>query len=70
MQINDTSGEETIINCGVPQGRVLGPLLFILYINSICDLKIDGQIITYADDTCLLFSGVTWEEICLKAKLN
>jgi Reverse transcriptase (RNA-dependent DNA polymerase) len=70
VQINDTTAEEMIINCGVPQGSVLGPLLFILYINSICDLKIDGQIVTYADDTCLLFSGVTWEEVRLKATIE
>lgn len=41
--------------------------MFILYINSICDLKIDGQIITYADDICLLFSGVSWKDVRLKA---
>uniref|UniRef100_A0A2S2PUK6 Putative RNA-directed DNA polymerase n=1 Tax=Schizaphis graminum TaxID=13262 RepID=A0A2S2PUK6_SCHGA len=50
VQIMNSSGEELSINCGVPQGSVLGPLLFILYINSICDIKIDGRIITYADD--------------------
>lgn len=30
-------------------------------------MKIDGQIVTYADDTCLLFSGDTWDEIRFKA---
>jgi hypothetical protein len=55
----NSNGEELSIKCGVPQGSVLGPLLFILYINSICDLKIDGQITTYVNDTCLLFSGVS-----------
>lgn len=29
-------------------------------------MKIDGQIVTYADDTCLLFSGVTWDEVRIK----
>ena len=67
VQINNSTGEEMSINCGVPQGSVLGSLLFILYINSICDLKIDGQIITYADDTCVLFSDVTWEDVRFKA---
>jgi len=63
VQINDSKGDEMKIQCGVPQGSVLGPILFILYINSICDLKIDGQIVTYADDTCLLFSGDSWDEV-------
>lgn len=41
---------------------------YYIYINnSICDLKIDGQITTYADDTCLLFSGVSWKDVRSKA---
>jgi len=67
VKINDIIGEEIRINCGVPQGSVMGPLLFILYISSICDIKIYGQIVTYADDTCFLFSGVTWDEVRIKA---
>lgn len=66
VKINDILGEEMEIKCGVPQGSVMGPLLSISYINSICDMKIDGQIVTYADDTCLLFSGVSWDEVRVK----
>lgn len=65
--INGTSGEKMVKNNGVPQGSVLSTILFILYINSICNIKIDGQIVTYADDTCLLFSGVSWDEVRLKS---
>ncbi|KAF0710687.1 Reverse transcriptase domain-containing protein, partial [Aphis craccivora] len=62
VRINGITGDKMYINCGVPQCSVLGPILCILSINSICSLDIEGLIVTYADDTCLLFSGDSWNE--------
>lgn len=54
---------EENVSFGVPQGSVIGPTLFLLYINDLCNLKIPNcKIITYADDTALLISGDTWEK--------
>lgn len=52
---NGITGDGMLITCGVPQGSVFGLTLFIHYVNNICDLATDGQIVTYANDACFIF---------------
>ena len=42
------------LRCGVPQGSILRPLLFLSYINNMPQ-AVDRDLFLYADDTCLLF---------------
>ena len=54
VSINGFDSGLTTINCGVPQGSVLEPLLFLLYINDLNQAMKFCKVHHFADDTSLL----------------
>lgn len=55
--INNVSSSLQSINCGIPQGSVLGPLLFLIYINDISRSSIKLNYVLFADDTTIYLQG-------------
>ena len=56
VNIQDINSHSEMINCGVPQGSVLGPLLFLIYMNDISNSSNLGEFVLYADDTNVIYS--------------
>ena len=53
----------TNIKNGVPQGSVLGPLLFLIYINDLPQVINEGHLTIYADDCTITFKSSTLKEL-------
>ena len=64
VNINGTNSDYMNVLCGVPQGSILGPILFILYINDMCNVSTLLKPILFADDTNLFYSGKDIKELC------
>jgi hypothetical protein len=58
--VNNELSDSGLVKAGVPQGFVLGPLLFLLYINDITD-NLGNLARLFADDTSLSYSGKNFD---------
>ena len=57
VNFKDVTSDRLDIVCGVPQGSILGPLLFLIYVNDLMNVSDKVMSVMYADDTSLFLSG-------------
>ena len=60
---NNCSSDLYNVKCGVPQGSILGPLLFIIYMNDISNVSTESSLILFADDTNIFYQGSDTREL-------
>ncbi|KAI5725716.1 hypothetical protein M8J77_019265 [Diaphorina citri] len=60
------SDEIDCVPYSVPQGTVLSPILYNIYVSNLNNLPLQGQLISFADDTALRVVGESWDEVFQK----
>ena len=69
VRVNGSESSEALMLHGVPQGSILGPLFFILFINDL-PLYTSAQLDLYADDTTVTASADVKDLATLNSSLN
>ena len=69
VEIDNNKSNPLPIQCGVPQGSILGPLLYLLYVNDICN-SCKGNILSFADDTTSYTSHSDIQQLYTTANMH
>jgi len=68
--LKDVKSDTLCVKCGVPQRCILGPLLFIIYINDLVNISNILQVILFADATNIFVSGPDINELCRSVNIE
>jgi hypothetical protein len=68
VEIDGHKSSRCQIKCGVPQGSILGPLLYLIYVNDIC-FSCNSSILLFADDTTIYVSDSNIDILFNNAKI-
>lgn len=68
VKIKNCYSETLEVNFGVPQGGVLGPILFVTFLNDLLSLSFNSSIYAFADDTSIICSENSYSILQFKLK--
>ena len=70
VNINGSISRELTLLDGVPQGSVLGPIFYLVYVNFIGSIGLEIPPLLFADDTAIIVKGNSPQECCEKMEGN